>query len=771
MHRTIRTLLCLVAPLLGANGAAAQATAPDGITLSDRRELINNKDWHFVGHVELELRDTKVYAEEVWFYSEEHRAVATGNVVFTQGNNRIAADRAEVDTQTRLGTFYNATGIANIQPAPQRAPVGGVVVPPLAGQETDVYFFGEVIEKIGPKKYRISNGGFTTCVQPTPRWNLHADTVILNIDRYTLLRQAVLKVKGVPLLYVPLLYYPTNEEARATGFLLPTYGMSTVRGQTISNAFFWAIDRSQDATIMHDWFSKTGQGLGSEYRYTRGGGSDGNARMYMLDQREATYALGNGGTGTEPARRSFEIQGGATQLLPLGLRVRARANYFSSLTTIQTFSTNVYEASRNQRSYGGNVAGAWGTYSLNGTFDRSELFYGTESSVVTGNSPRVAFSRGERPLFARSPLYFAVGSEFVQLERQSRSGGVVHDSGLARIDFTPQVRYPFKRWQWFTVNSSVTWRNTYYSRSKVLATPTAPERIGDDNLNRRYFTFLAQTVGPVFNRVWNTPDNGYAERFKHTIEPFINLQRTSSIDNYDRIVATDGADTVLGNATSYTYGVRNRFYAKRRLGQISQAQEIASVELTQTYYTDQRSAQYDQQYATSFSGAPPSHFSPAALNVRVMPTVNFSTTLRAEFDGRERELRTLSASGNYNWTGRLQTSVGWSQRYFIENLPGFNNPDALDHYLNVSANAHTDDNRFGGIFSFNYDVLRSTMLQQRLTGFYNAQCCGIAFEYQTFNFAVGSLAVPSDHRFFLSFTLAGLGNFSPFNGAMGAVPR
>jgi hypothetical protein len=33
------------------------------------------------------------------------------------------------------------------------------------------------------------------------------------------------------------------------------------------------------------------------------------------------------------------------------------------------------------------------------------------------------------------------------------------------------------------------------------------------------------------------------------------------------------------------------------------------------------------------------------------------------------------------------------------------------------------------------------------------------------------LPVASDHRFFLSFTLAGLGNFSPFNGAMSGVPR
>ena len=45
----------------------------------------------------------------------------------------------------------------------------------------------------------------------------------------------------------------------------------------------------------------------------------------------------------------------------------------------------------------------------------------------------------------------------------------------------------------------------------------------------------------------------------------------------------------------------------------------------------------------------------------------------------------------------------------------------------------------------------------------------------TLTFSLGGLqsvvAVPSDHRFFLSFTLAGLGNFSPFNGALSGVPR
>jgi hypothetical protein len=116
--------------------------------------------------------------------------------------------------------------------------------------------------------------------------------------------------------------------------------------------------------------------------------------------------------------------------------------------------------------------------------------------------------------------------------------------------------------------------------------------------------------------------------------------------------------------------------------------------------------------------------------------------------------------------------AGWSKRAFIEGLAGFDNKNFLDHSVNASSTMHTLDNRFGGVYSFNYDVLRSYVLQQRVSAFYNAQCCGLAFEYYSYNYPPATgLPIPNDHRFFLSFTLAGLGNFSPFNGAMSGVPR
>lgn len=732
----------------------------------DSVAVVGSNHYQFSGHVELEQGDTKIYADAVEVWTEEHRAVATGNVLLEQGRNRITADRAEFDTETRLGTFYNAFGIATARPARQTA-TGGAALPPVTGQDTDIYFFGDQVEKQGPKKYRITNGGFTTCVQPTPRWDLHADTVVLNIDHYTMLRQAVLKVKGVPLLYVPVFYYPTKREDRATGFLIPTYGSSSLRGHSLSNAFFWAIDRSQDATLEHDWYSNTGQGVGGEYRYNLGSG-DGGIRAYTLREHDATVVQ----DGTEyslPAGNSFEVRGGATQTLPGRLRARARVDYFSSITTSQTFNTNVYDATRNQRSLGANVVGGWGTYSLNGTVDRSEYFYNEESSAVTGNLPRVSLIRTDRPLAAGLPVYMSFTSEYATLERSNRAGGVATDTSLTRVDFAPQIRYPFKRWQWFTVNAAVGWRDTYYTRSfdpDIVDPVSNRAAIVDRGLNRQFFTLSAQTVGPVFTRIFDTPNNGWAERFKHSIEPFFNVTRRTAIDNRDRIVQLEGADALYGGSTDLSYGIRNRFYARVREGQRTRVREFLTVELSQTYYSDQRSSQVDPNYNSSFGASAPSNFSPVLLSVRAAPTDAVNASARAEFDSRYRTLRSIAANGTYSWTRRVDATAGWAKTNYVTPAGS----STASHFLNATSNIHTVDNRYGAVYSLNWDIFRSTVQQQRLSAFYNAQCCGIAFEYQTYSFGSAS-RIPADHRFFVSFTLAGLGNFSPLNGALGNVPR
>lgn len=745
----MRSLLpALVAGLVWVCGtpAFAQSQIP-GLNTSKQFtiERLGETHWKLTGEVELEKDDMRFFADEVDYYTDTETVFARGNVVYASRDNRIAADRMEFNTRTRTGVFYEASGTASLGDRVDKSFFGT--------QEPDAYFYGDTIEKIGPEKYRITGGGFTTCVQPTPRWEISASTVVLTLEKYAVVRNSVLKVKGVPLFYMPVFYYPVQKDDRATGFLIPAYGTSTIRGQSVSNAFFWAISRSQDATFFHDWFSRTGQGMGGEYRYIAAPGSEGWARTYYLSERAATYVDNAGNENTSPERTSYEVRANVVQRLPANLRARANVDYFSDVTVQQTYHGNLYDASRRQRSYGGNVAGTWGANGLSATYTLSEIFFGDTDSTVYGNAPRLSYNRAARQL-GSLPVYFSAGADFVRLVRTSKTADREFIQGLSRFDMSPQVRVPLTRWPFLTVNSSITWRGTYYSESLDETNTRLPE-----SLFRRFWDLRSEVVGPVFNRIWDTPTNGYADKFKHVIEPSFSVQRVTAIEEYDRIVKLESVDYTVGGMTRLNYGLTNRFLAKQR--STGQAREFLNVSVSQTYYTDELASRFDPGYGTSFLRDEPSNFSPLLLSVRGMPTDEINGSVRLEYDQEIGDIVSLRANGTVAVRDEVHVTAGWSQRKLDETRK--------DNYLNVGTTVRLLNGRIGGSYGFDYDFLRDKLLQQRVTASYNAQCCGIVFEYQSYDFPRFDprFAVPRDRRINIGFTLAGVGTFSNLFGAFG----
>ena len=142
-----------------------------------------------IGSVELQPPNSmvKFFADQVDIYFEENRLEARGNVVFSDPNGRIAAERVEFDLATGTGVFHDASGIMAM---------GQFANPSqFAGQDPDVYFYGERIEMLPNRKYRITKGAFTTCVQPTPRWELTSGSVDITLDDYAYAQGTVLRVK------------------------------------------------------------------------------------------------------------------------------------------------------------------------------------------------------------------------------------------------------------------------------------------------------------------------------------------------------------------------------------------------------------------------------------------------------------------------------------------------------------------------------------------------------------------------------------------------
>jgi LPS-assembly protein len=766
MRRAV--LRVLTAVLLSATAAGAQtptqtpAPAPtaDGQQrlriggfegTAERFDLSTEKNqWRLEGNAMIPLDgESRIFADRIDVFFDTQLLIAEGNVVLQNAEGQISASKIELNAVDGTGTFYDANGVMSIGDQAD--------LTQFAGADPDVYFRGDKIEKLGPRRYRITRGAFTTCVQPEPRWQMVSRAVVINLDDYAIARNTVLKVKGVPVLFLPIVYYPIRNDERATGFLLPSYGASRLRGQAISNGFFWAIGRSQDATFVHDWFTKAGQGIGAEYRYISGAQSSGDVRIRRFYQKNATYTTG-GTSSSIAASTSFELTGRAVQAVTRSVRARARLDYASNIISQQLYQQSVYRASNPIRAIEGGLSGAWGGLSANANYQRTEVFSSAERSVVYGSTPRLNAALAPQRLFGL-PIYGSVNSEYAHLPfRDIQNGSVTLDKTLSRVDVSPSIRVPLSGLTFLTVNSNAAFRTTYYTRSADPSGNILPEP-----LMRTYLSLRSDIVGPVVNKIWDTPDSLTTERRKHVIEPSFSIDYVSPIETFTRVpVLSDYSDVVVGSTTRLTYGVTNRLFSRGRslTGGRGVAREVLTVGVQQTYYSNSDSGRFDPAYQSAFSYRRPLELSPVALTVRAAPAAVIDTNGRLEYDVTGNGLQLISAGGGAQGTAG-SVSLNYSWRHIDKTAKA-------DNYLSTSGSIRLREGRVTSSYGLSWDIGRSYVVSQTLLASYMAQCCGFQVEYQRFNYpeSVG-IPLPSDRRINFGFTLAGLGTFSNFFGAFG----
>src|SRR3954464_2330668 len=748
---------CLVCLLFALDARAQQPAAPQGgnpsqpVNIDAAGAEVRPGHRTDCGNAVYELGGgTTLFADCIDYEIDTHQIVARGNVLFANPEGRIAAESVEFNTETGLGTFHNANGLISLGAKADRKQ--------FANQDPDIWFFGETIQKVGPRKYHILKGGFTTCVQPTPRWDLRMGDVTLNLDDYAFARNTVLQVKGVPVFYLPFIYYPIQNDDRATGFLMPTYGRSTLRGQSLSNAFFWVINRSQDLTLFHDWFSKTGQGFGSEYRYVATAQSSGNLRYYLLNQHATQYTNDNVVT-TFPATRSFELLGNATHVLSPLWRARGRVDYVADIQTQQLYHQNVARSSNPMRTVDGNVAGAFRAVNVNASAQWTEVFSSATHSQQYGGTPRIITTVAPRQIFGM-PVYTGLTSEYAYLPFRTIDDGLVTtDPSLHRFDISPPARIPLSKLTFLTVNSSATYRNTYYSRSEDPATGLCV----DEPLTRQYLQLRSQVIGPVLTKIWDTPASSHTQRMKHVIEPTFTADYYTDIANFlAPPVLSDPSDKIIGGMAQFTYGVVNRLLSRSRATDNSRSttREFVTLGVQQTYYTKPTASQTDTQYTTARHG--PQSLSPVALTARFTPSTLVDANARIEYDASGEGLQLLSVGSSLS--AHSTTSNVTFSRTSVALSPGAT-------FMCGSTGLNFLQNRFRATYALSWDVARGYLVSQRTSASYMAQCCGVQVDFQNYNYTPTSGSpIAADRRLNFSFIRAGVGPFPNFFGGFGGQP-
>ena len=393
---------------------------------------------------------------------------------------------------------------------------------------------------------------------------------------------------------------------------------------------------------MHDWFSKTGQGGGVGVSLQLRSRIERRLPRQLPERAQppTTWAR------TAPSRRRPPATARSCTAAPTRCcrAIFARAPGWTisrASCRCSPFNMNYANAYQNQRSFGGNVVGAWRSYSLNATVDHTDYFSSQTASSTSGSWPKVALTRNER-LIPGTPMYFSVGGEYAQPAREQRwTPRTASATTRTSTGSTSRRRcaFPFKKWQWFTVNTTLGWRETYYSRSLSADRSASPSSRSTIPLNRPFYT-----LSGADRRAGVQPDLGHAgQRLRREVQAHHRAVPQHQPHVRDRQLQPDHPDRRHGHHRrrhhAVTYGLNNRFYAKRP-GDAGRAEPGARNPrrrpCRRRYYTNSlRGAIRPAVFIAPTTASARSNFSPIAVHVSRHADATTSTRPRAsKFDSR-----------------------------------------------------------------------------------------------------------------------------------------
>jgi LPS-assembly protein len=716
----------------GAEQAAPVEPAPDPGEMRVRAESYEQVAKGHVearGFVDLALAGMRIQADKADIYEVArpdgkvgHKIVAEGNVVFIRGEERMAGDRLEMDDSGR-GHLVNGVGYV----------------------EPGVWVEGKRVERLDDRTYKVVGGQFTSCSQPNPRWGFSASSAEIEVDERVKAKNAVFRVKGLPVLYLPYVYYPISKDGRSTGILFPHFGYSSYRGFNTGTGIFWAMGRSADQTFYADYWSKIGYGYGHELRYVRSSPSFGTFRTYVFDVKGADEL-------------DYDLDWNALQILPGKVKAVVNVRQYSDLLFQQRYQDDFNRATSRTQRWSGALEKDLKLAVLSAYADTTSTYFGTDYTRVNGRLPGISLRRFPRQI-GWGKLVFGLQAKADRIQYGSEE----QVDNWSRIDVAPYLSRPFSL-SFLELTPSVGYRYTRYGKSYGTSLDEEGNEVTEivgPPVDRSFFESQVEMRGPTFAKVWDTPGFGYSERFKHTIGPELVWTYRTRVEDYYDIPKFDGDDYFLGT-NQLTYSLVQRFFAKRR-GPTGKAQpyEFLTWRIMQTYYVQIADGQnnFDPNYSSSAFGPgfTPEHLSPLQSRLRIRPTPEVSGDFHLEYDVNYKQVRRTSAFLNMG-AARGSLSAGWSRAVRLAENPEERTVGA--HSLRGSAAFALLPKRFFLEGSADYDLKNDILWQLRAQARYQVQCCGLLVEYIRYNWNGRD-----EKQWRFNLELANVGSIGSFLGA------
>jgi LPS-assembly protein len=440
---------CPAPPPIPPRPVVEETLAPGDIhVLADRVNLTDQGVSHLVGNVQMTKDQQQVTAQRVDYDKAADRADLSGDVNYWDDRVYLHGESAQL---------YFDDGTGNMQSATYQ------LVNDRGRGSAD-----ELILDVGTRTQgkRVT---YTTCDPEADgvdlasnAWRISASSIDLNHDTERgSARNVVLRVKDIPVLYLPYLSFPLSDK-RKTGFLAPGFGSTSNHGFEILAPFYLNLAPHMDATVTPRVLTDSGvMGMG-EFRYLLGdGGGKLNVEYLPNDDQfnDENRSLIGFSHDQDFGRRgrlflTYNSVSDKQYLEDFGSQLRVTATRF--LERRADFS----------------YRGGWWRASA-----RVQDFQITDDSVDPASEPyqklpQVRFHVA--PLRGRNRLNASLTGDFAYFNRDSDI--YVDEVNGGRVDMYPSISYPLETRSAF-LTPKIGVRFTQYDLSDTGPFASSPSRI------------------------------------------------------------------------------------------------------------------------------------------------------------------------------------------------------------------------------------------------------------------------------------------------------
>ncbi|MFC1492122.1 LPS-assembly protein LptD [Nitrospinota bacterium] len=613
--------------------AAAAISADELLEDRERKRVIGR------GFADVRFLGKRIQADHIEIQTETRDAVATGNIVFHTGNDRIVGSRIDFNLDSERLVIHDARGYI----------------------AATYYITANVIRRISEDRYEVIGGTFTTCEGDRPEWAFHAEKSTFQIEGYAHLKTPLISLMGVPAAALPYAILPIKTK-RATGFLMPGFGLGNKNGVQISPRFFWAINKWSDATLGIDHYTRRGTRLLGEYRYALSRNTTGQIRASTLKDRREDATLWD--------INALHI----SRFSGLNSEFKAVVDEASRTREDRSLEDNLDDRVRQETdtrvTYTKRLEKVPGQFQL--AMRRREGLRENDGQLFQ-KFPEATLDIVQAPI-GKSEFRFDLESSFVSFFRVEEE----NTTNLQRIDGAPTISLPLQLAPWLGVTPRFGFRYTYWTDQKrtsaVGSNPTRDEQ-KESALSREMWFSSVNVIGPRYSKIYDK-EIGLFKGFKHILSFETKYSYTPAMDAKDRgrIIPIDEVDN-FSDQNTIRYGIVNRVLTKLKTEDGLQSRQLFRANLFQTVDIDE--ARRNQNLDTK-SRRP---FGNLVLNVQSRPSSIFRLTHETQYnvyDGNIDQHSTgLLFDGGRNWYFSLD-------RTWVRQRNSLNAPLEGTSFLNLS---------------------------------------------------------------------------------------